>query len=181
MNIDWDEELGEIFERRLVCPRCAQHHDTLVAGYSRKPALNKYAPRHQDCSAGDECEARKLITLCSDCALLERLVGEPRDASQMLETYMLDCRRDLDGSLNYVADDWRDDFELTDEHLDDTLEVVAPQVFEEEGERRHELEEEYLRYHLEFRERHLRIPHPGWRSDYVEEVRLLGYDTLLGD
>jgi hypothetical protein len=181
MNFDWEEALGDIFERRLVCPRCSQEQDTLVVGYSRKPAPNGYAPRHRDCAAGDECEARKLITLCSDCAQLERLRGEPQDAAQMLETYILDCRRDLDGSLDYVAEDWRDDFELTDEHLDDRLEVMDPEAFEEEGARRRRLEEEYLRYHREFRERKRRIPSAGWRNEYVEEIRALGYDTLLGD
>ena len=58
---------------------------------------------------------------------------------------------------------------------------VDPDAFREENEWRHRLEEEYLMYHHEFRERHRRIPAPGWRSEYAEEIRDLGYDTLLGD
>ncbi len=60
-------------------------------------------------------------------------------------------------------------------------EDVDPEAFREESEWRHRLEEEYLMYHHEFRERSRRIPSPGWRSEYVEEIRDLGYDTLLGD
>jgi hypothetical protein len=58
---------------------------------------------------------------------------------------------------------------------------VDAEVFEEESQWRHRLEEEYLRYHHEFRQRGRRIPAPGWRSEYAEEIRQLGYDTLLGD
>ena len=43
------------------------------------------------------------------------------------------------------------------------------------------LENEYLRYHRALRARREPIPDPGWRSEYVEEVRSLGYETLLGD
>ncbi len=67
------------------------------------------------------------------------------------------------------------------EDLDSALDEVDPDTFAEETEWRERLEEEYLRYHREFRQRQRRIPHPGWRSEYVEEIRALGYDTLLGD
>jgi hypothetical protein len=46
---------------------------------------------------------------------------------------------------------------------------------------RRRLEEEYLTYHRWFREHGLHIPEPGWRSEYVEEILALSYQTLLGD
>ena len=181
VDFDWDEALSEIFESRLMCPRCSTEHEVLVVGYSAKPALSRYAPRHRDCAEGDQCQARKLITLCVECARLERLRGEARNAVQVLETYMFDCRRELDSSLDYVAEDWRDDYELSEDQLDESLEVVDPHVFDEHRARRRELEEEYLHYHREFRARNRRVPEPGWRSEHVEEVVNLGYETLLGD
>ncbi len=51
----------------------------------------------------------------------------------------------------------------------------------EESEWRRRLEEEYLRYHSEFRDLKRRIPAAGWRAEYVEEIRALGYETVLGD
>ena len=181
MQINWEETINQIFEDRLTCPRCSSDYPELMVAYSRRPSLNRFAPRHKDCPRGDECEARKLITLCEVCAGEERLPGSPADADQMLETYMLDCRRDLEDALDYVSDLWRDDFELTTEDLTQGLEEVAPEVFREEATWRDRLETEYLRYHLEFRARQRRIPHAGWRAEYVEELRALGYDTQLGD
>lgn len=181
MNFNWDDALDQIFGRHLVCPRCQQDQDALVVGYSRKPSLTPYAPRHGECARGVECEARKLITLCADCAQLEHFRGESQNASQILASYMLDCRRDLDESLDYLAEYWRDDADLDDEDLDRPLEAVDPDAFAEESASRQKLEEEYLRYHGEFREQHRRIPEPGWRSEYVEEIYDLGYETLLGD
>ena len=55
-----------------------------------------------------QCDARKLITLCTECARHERLRGSPVDPEALLETYMLDCRRDLEESLDYLAEYWRD-------------------------------------------------------------------------
>lgn len=103
------------------------------------------------------------------------------DAAQVLASYMFDCRRELDDSLGYLSEYWRDDPDLDDDDLDGRPEEVDPETFAEESELRRKLEEEYLRYHREFRERGGRIPDPGWRSEYVEEVRNLGYETLLGD
>ena len=76
MNIDWDQALDQIFSRRLVCPRCHLDQDAIVVGYSRKESLNPYAPRHGDCPRGADCDARKLITLCEDCAQLEHFRGD---------------------------------------------------------------------------------------------------------
>jgi hypothetical protein len=181
VQINWEDTINQIFTDVLSCPRCGQDSDALVVGYSRKPSLNPYAPRHRNCPRAEECDARKLITLCEDCAREEGLAGQLCDAVQTLETYILDCRRDLEESLDYIAEYWRDDYELSPDALDANLEELDPDVFREETQWRQRLEEEYLRYHREFRDRHRRIPSPGWRSEYVEEIRALGYDTLLGD
>lgn len=181
MQINWEDAINNIFVDRLTCPRCGEDRESLLVGYSRKPELNLYAPRHRECPRGTECDARKLITLCTECARAERLRGNSADASELLETYMLDCRRDLEESLDYVAEYWRDEIEVSEDDLDRSLAEVEPEIFAEESEWRGRLENEYLRYHVEFRSRHRRIPHAGWRSEYVEELRSLGYDTLLGD
>ena len=181
MQINWEHAINRIFSEHLTCPRCKVDFDELIAGYSRKATLNGFAPRHRNCPRGEECDARKLIILCTDCSRQERLRGTPVDSDALLETYMLDCRRDLEESLDYLAEYWRDDFDLPEEDLDSALDEVDPDTFAEETEWRARLEEEYVRYHQEFRERHRRIPHPGWRGEYVEEIRSLGYDTLIGD
>ncbi|MPZ99083.1 MAG: hypothetical protein GEU80_07035 [Dehalococcoidia bacterium] len=181
MQIDWERAINDIFIDRLSCPRCGQDQTEMIAGYSRKPSLNGFAPRHRNCPRGDECDARKLITLCEDCARAEVLPGTPVDAALAIETYMLDCRRDLEESLDFLADYWRDEYELSPEDLDHGLEDVDPEAFSDETQWRQRLEEEYLRYHREFRQRNRRVPGAGWRSEYVEEIRALGYDTLLGD
>ena len=181
MNFNWDDILDEIFGGSLVCPRCERAHPILVAGFSRSPALSRYAARHGKCAHGDDCDARKLITLCVECARVEHLRGQPQDGAQLLDTYLLDCRTDLDDSASYLAEFWRDDAHLTDEQLDGTLEQANPDLFAEEEALRRELEEEYLRYHRELRARHRRIPDPGWRASYVEDIRELGYETALGD
>ena len=181
MQIDWEETINGILADRLVCPRCSATSNRVVAGYSRKPTLNAFAPRHRHCPRGADCEARKLITLCEDCARAEHLRGTLSDAAELLEVYLLDCRRDLEESLDYLAEYWRDDTELSDDDYDRSFEDVAPEDFGEEQEWRQRLEQEYMLYHREFRERDRRIPAPGWRSEYAEELRGLGYDTLLGD
>lgn len=92
-----------------------------------------------------------------------------------------ECRKDLEECLDYLAEYWREDLDIDPEDMDKRLEEVAPEVFAEENAWRHRLEEEYLAYHRWFREHNLRIPNPGWRSEYVEEIIGLGYTTLLGD
>lgn len=181
MKIDWEQTINQMFADRLSCPRCGQEAEQLVVGYSRKPVLNKFAPRHQHCPRGEDCDARKLITLCERCSREELLHGTLVDASMALETYMLDCRRDLEESLDYISDYWREEFELAADDLEKTLEEIDPEAFREETAWRQRLEEEYLLYHREFRSRKSRIPAAGWRSEYAEELLALGYDTLLGD
>lgn len=181
MQINWEDTINSIFADRLNCQRCGEDFEGLVAGYSRKPTLNRFAPRHRDCPRGAECEARKLITLCEGCARAEQLRGTPADSGELLELYLLDCRRDLEESLDYVAEYWREEIELSDDDYERSFEEVLPEAFHEEQEWRSRLEQEYMLYHREFRERQRRIPAPGWRSEYVEEIRSLGYDTRLGD
>jgi len=126
VQIDWEETINKIFGDTLACPRCGHDYEALVIGYSRKPTLNGYAPRHRNCPRGDECDARKLISLCETCARSEGLHGSEVDAISALESYMLDCRRDLEESLDYLAEYWRDDYELSPEEVDLNLEEVDP-------------------------------------------------------
>jgi hypothetical protein len=65
--------------------------------------------------------------------------------------------------------------------MEKRLEEFDPETFAEEDDARHRLEDEYLSYHRWFREHGLRIPEPGWRSEYAEEILSLGYSTLLGE
>jgi hypothetical protein len=99
----------------------------------------------------------------------------------MMTLLINDCRRDIEECLDYLADYWQEDLDADHVDADQRLEDVDPEVFEEEKTWRRRLEEEYLSYHRWFRERGLRIPNAGWRSEYVEEITALGYTTLLGD
>jgi hypothetical protein len=65
--------------------------------------------------------------------------------------------------------------------MDTRLADFDPDLFREEDAWRLRLEEEYMQMHRWFRENGFRIPNPGWRSQYAEEVIGLGYTTLLGD
>jgi hypothetical protein len=65
--------------------------------------------------------------------------------------------------------------------MEKRLEDVDPEAFADEDRRRARLEDEYLQLHRWFREHDRRIPDPGWRSEYVEEMIGLGYPTTLGD
>jgi hypothetical protein len=94
---------------------------------------------------------------------------------------MHDCRHDLDELLAYLSDYWTEDHDLAPDDLDRSLEEVDPEGFAQHNAMRTALEEEYLRYHRELRERGRRIPDPGWRGEYVEEIIGLGYQTILGD
>ena len=96
MSIDWALTINSIFSDHLTCPRCDAEFETLVAGYSRRASLNGYAPRHRGCPRGDECDARKLIVLCDNCARAELLHGSAVTAAQIPETYMMDVRRYLE-------------------------------------------------------------------------------------
>jgi hypothetical protein len=65
--------------------------------------------------------------------------------------------------------------------MEKRLEEVDPDLFAEEDTWRRYLEDQYGKIHHWFRERHVPIPNPGWRSEYVEDLIALGYTTQLGD
>lgn len=181
MQIDWEQTLEDILADKVSCPRCGALTPSVVAGYSRSPDVAAYAPRCQHCTRKDDCDARKLVVVCETCARDLRLRARRVDQEGMMSMLVNDCRKDLEECLDYLADYWQEDLDIDPADVGRRLEEVDPEVFEEEDGWRRRLEEEYLSYHRWFRERGLRIPNPGWRSDYVEEVLALGYTTLLGD
>jgi uncharacterized protein YihD (DUF1040 family) len=99
----------------------------------------------------------------------------------MMHLLVNDCRKDLEDCLDYLADYWQEDLDVDPSDMDARLEDIEPDIFAEEDTWRRKLEDEYLSYHRWFREHNQRIPNPGWRSEYVEEIVALGYKTLLGD
>jgi hypothetical protein len=181
MQFDWAKAIEDIFESRVSCPRCEVLGAQLVAGYSRAPWAADYAPRCKNCTHKEDCEARKLVFVCENCARELRLRARPVDQEGMMTLLINDCRKDLEECLDYLIDYWQEDLDVDPQEVGARLEDVAPDVFEEETEWRQRLEEEYLSYHHWFREHHLRIPDPEWRSHYVEEIIGLNYTTLLGD
>ena len=181
MQIDWNKTINDIFADKVACPRCGAFNMSVVAGYSRAPSAAEYAPRCQDCTRKEDCDARKLVVVCEPCARELRLRARDIDQEGMMTLLMNDCRKDLEDCLEYMADYWQEDLDVDPEDVDGRLEDVAPEVFAEEDGWRRRLEEEYLNYQRWFRERGLRIPNAGWRSEYIEEILALGYATLLGD
>ena len=181
MQIDWEKTLDDILADKVSCPRCGVLTPSIVAGYSRSSGLAEYAPRCQQCGRKEGCDARKLVVVCDSCARELRLRAHQVDRESMMTMLMNDCRRDLEDCLDYLADHWQEDLDIDPADADRRLEEVAPDVFEEEDTWRRRLEEEYLSYHRWFRERGVRIPDPGWRGEYVEEIIALGYTTLLGE
>lgn len=181
MQIDWSKTIDEIFADKLTCLRCGVLTSQVVAGYTRLPEAANYAPRCHHCTRKEDCDARKLVIVCETCAKELRLRAKPVDEVGMMTMLLNDCRKDLEDCLDYLAEYWQEDLDIDPEDMDRRLEDVDPAVFAEEDNWRRRLEEEYLSYHQWFRERNIRIPDPGWRSEYVEEIIALGYDTLLGD
>ena len=181
MQIDWAKTIDDILDNQVSCPRCGLMTDHLVAGYSRATWAAEYAPRCVNCTNKEDCESRKLVFLCEACARELRLRARPVDQEGMMTLLMQDCRKDLEECLDYLAEYWQEDLDVPPEDVAARLEDVAPDVFEDETAWRSRLEEEYLTYHRWFRERNVRIPEPEWRSQYVEEVVGLGYNTTLGD
>jgi hypothetical protein len=181
MQIDWDKAIEEILADRLACPRCESFTGDIVAGYTRETWGAEYAPRCQFCNRTDDCDARKLVVLCSGCAIELGLRARRVDQAQLMVMLLNDCRRDLEECLDYLLEYWQDDLDVPAEEAEKKLEEYAPDVFAEEDEARRRLEEEYLTYHRWFRDHNARIPDPGWRSEYAEEIAGLAYKTLLGD
>lgn len=181
MQIDWDKTIDEILEDKMTCPRCGSLITTASAGYSREPWSTDYAPRCKFCVKKEGCDSRKLVVLCQSCAtelgLRSRLVDQPTLMSMLIT----DCRKDLEEGLEYLAEYWQEDLEVPATEVEKTFEEYDAEAFAEEDAARKRLEDEYLTYHRWFREHNLRVPDPGWRSEYVEEVLALGYTTALGD
>lgn len=181
MQIDWNQTINDIFADKLCCLRCGSATAELVAGFSRAPSAAEYSPRQHECTHKEDCDARKLVLVCETCAREIRLRARPVDAEALMTMVMNECRRELEECLDYLADDWQDDLDVDPADVDQRLESIAPDVFAEEAASRQRLEEEYLTLHRWFRRHHYRIPNPGWRAEYVEELLELGYSTLLGD
>ena len=181
MQIDWDKTIEEILADKTACPRCGNFTEDLVAGYTREPWGADYAPRCQFCNRKDDCDARKLVVLCTPCARELALRARPIDQQTLMIMLITDCRKDLDECLDYLAEFWQEDLDIAPENTEKRLEEYDPAAFSEEDDARRRLEEEYLTYHRWFRERGLRIPDPGWRSEYVDEIIALGYPTQIGD
>ena len=181
MQIDWQKTIEEILADKLACPRCGGFTEELHAGYTREPWGADFAPRCRFCTRKEDCDARKLVFLCGPCAQELGVRARPVDQQSMMAMLVNDCRKDLEECLDYLAEFWQEDLDVPAEDVDQRLEDYDPQAFSEEDEARRRLEEEYLTYHRWFREHQMRIPDPGWRADYVEEIIGLGYTTRLGD
>jgi uncharacterized protein YihD (DUF1040 family) len=99
----------------------------------------------------------------------------------MMEILINDCRKDLEEALEYLAEFWQEDLDVPIADSHKRFEDVAPEAYKEEDAGRKRLEDEYLTYHRWFRDHAQRVPEPGWRTEYVEEIIGLGYTTTLGD
>ena len=181
MQIDWEKTLDDIFADKMSCPKCGSLNANLVAGYSRSPATSEFAPRTHNCKNPAECDARRLVVVCENCARELRLRTSPVDREAMMTLLLNDCRKDLEDCLDYLADYWQEDLDVDPADGEIRLEEAEPEIFKEEDAWRKQLEEEYLGYHRWFRDHNIHIPNAGWRSEYVEEIFGLGYKTLLGD
>lgn len=181
MQLDWDKTINDILAAKMSCQACNAMGDSMVVGYTRSSEAAEFAMRCQDCTDKTDCDARKLVIVCEDCARKYRVNGAPTDEVGMMSALMDECRHNLEDSVDYLASYWKEDVEVEYEDMAKGLHEVDPDLFREEDSWRLKLEEEYLQLHRWFREHGQPIPDPGWRSQYVEEVLLLGYSTLLGD
>jgi len=181
MQIDWQKTIEEILADKTACPRCGSFSEDIHAGYTREPWGAEYAPRCRFCTRTEDCDARKLVVLCPACSQELGVRARRVDQETLMVMLLNDCRKDLDECLDYLAEYWQEDLDAAPDDADKRLEEYDAEAFNEEDQARRRLEEEFLTYHHWFREHSLRIPDPGWRSEYVEEIIALGYATLLGD
>jgi hypothetical protein len=181
MQIDWQRAINDILAKKLACPRCGSFTDDVFVGYLRTPEASEWAPLCEGCTKRENCDARKFVLLCEGCATEVRLRGRRVDEDGFMHALMEECRRNLEETLDYLADYWREDLDIDPQEMEKRLEEVDPDLFEEENNWRRYLEDQYVKIHAWFRERRLAIPNPGWRSEYVEDVVALGYPTLLGE
>ncbi len=180
MQIDWNRAIDEILSDKIACQRCGDLHDDAIVGYTRSPAAAEFAARCRDCQHKEDCNERKLVVVCDDCARVLRMRGRRVDQEGMMTMLMNECRRELEECLDCLADYWQEDLDVDPDNVDLTFEQADPEAFAEEMTWRKRLEEEYLNLHRWFREHHKRVPDPGWRGEYVEEMLELGYETQLG-
>jgi|SRR5437870_9717435 len=181
MQIDWQRAINDILSRKLSCPRCGSLTDEVFVGYLRLPEAAEWAPLCQGCTKRENCDARKFVLLCESCARSVRLRGRRVDEDSFMHALMDECRRNLEETLDYLSEYWREDLDVDPEEMEKRLEDVDAELFEEENNWRRYLEEQYVKIHQWLRDRHIAITNPGWRSEYVEDVVALGYPTLLGD
>jgi hypothetical protein len=181
MQIDWQRAINDILSKKLSCPRCASLADEVVIGYLRTPDASDWAPLCEGCTKRENCDARKFVYLCEGCARTVRLRGRRVDEDGYMHALLEEARRNLEETLDYLAEYWREDLDIDPDEMEKRLEEVDPELFEEEDKWRRYLEEQYMRIHQWFRKRHMPIANPGWRSEYVEDVVALGYATELGD
>jgi hypothetical protein len=181
MQINWQRAINEILADKISCPRCGSLDDEAYIGYLRTPEAADWAPLCEGCTKREGCEARKLVVLCQGCASNVRLRGHKVDEIGLMIALLEECRRQLEETIDYLADLWREDLDIDPEEMDKRLEEVDPELFEEEDNWRRYLEEQYLKFHRWFRERKIAIPNPAWRSEYAEQIVALGYTSLLGD
>ena len=181
MQIDWQRAINDILSKKICCPRCGSLVDEAFIGYLRTPEAAAWAPLCEGCSKRDNCDARKLVVLCEGCAAEARLRGRRVDEEHLMLALLEDSRRQLEETLDYLSEYWREDLDLDLDDMDKRMEDINPELFEEEDSWRRYLEEQHLKLHRWLRDRHVAVPNPGWRSEYVEEVIGLGYSSLLGD
>ena len=108
MQIDWVKTIEDIFSNQVSCPRCGILSPQLVAGYSRAPWAAEYAPRCQSCTHKEDCDSRKLVFLCENCAKELRLRARPVNQEEMMTLLMQDCAGPRE-RLDYLADYWQED------------------------------------------------------------------------
>jgi hypothetical protein len=181
LQVDWDKAINEILAEKLTCQACSVLAEQLVVGYTRSVDAAEFALRCKDCTDKTDCDARKLVWVCQDCARKYRVNGQLTDETGMMSALLDECRHNLEESVDSLATYWKEDVEVEFEEMQKRIDEVDPELFREEDSWRMRLEEEYLKLHRWFRESHQPIPDPGWRSQYVEDVIELGFSTLLGD
>ena len=181
MQIDWQRAINDILATKLSCPRCGSFADEVLVGHLRTAEAAEWAPLCEGCSKRDNCDSRKFVLLCPSCATEVRLRGRRVDEHGFMLALLEESRRTLEESLDYITEYWREDLDVDPEEIEKPLQETEPDLFEEEDSWRRYVEEQYLKVHAWLRERHIPIPNPGWRSEYVEEAIGAGYTTLLGD
>ena len=181
MQVDWNEAINEILSGKITCQSCGISGDTMVVGYTRDTDAAQFALRCQECTDKSDCDARKLVVVCENCARRYRVNGRQMNEVGMMSMLLDECRHNMEDSVEYLANYWKEDIDVDYDTMLKGLHEVDTELFREENGWRKTLEEEYLQLHRWFRESRSPIPDPGWRSQYVEEVIQLGYSTLLGD